>query len=80
MRRKITILVAAMALSLAAALPAAAAGHAAYGKQVNDSCLGASYGQLVSAAIKGDHIERPTGAKNFVESGLLAAHEGALCN
>jgi hypothetical protein len=35
----------------------------------------ASYGQLVSAAKQSGHVEGPvSGAKNFVESGLLAAH------
>jgi hypothetical protein len=51
--------------------------HAAgngYGKEIKDGC-GASYGQLVSTARALGHIEGSVGgAKNFVESGLAAAH------
>ncbi len=80
MKKKATMIAAVAALSLAAALPASAAGHAAYGKQINESCLGASYGQLVSAAIQSGHAEKASGAKVFVEGGILAAHEAVLCN
>ena len=80
MRKKVAVLAAAIAMALATAAPAYAAGHAAYGKQINDSCLGATYGQLVSAAIRSGHVDGASGAKAFVESGLLAAHEAALCN
>lgn len=78
MRKKVTILTAAIAMALATALPASAAGNG-YGKTINESCLGASYGQLVSTAIQSGHADKASGAKTFVEAGLLAAHEGALC-
>jgi hypothetical protein len=60
-------------LVVAMAVPAFAAGKG-YGKQINDSCLGASYGQLVSAAQQSGHIDSANGAKYFVESGALTAH------
>ncbi len=75
MRRKIAMTLAAGALAAAAALAAPTAASAAgYGKHINDGC-GASYGQLVSMARDAGHISGPVGgAKNFVESGLAAAH------
>jgi len=75
MRKKIAAALAGGALVVGAALAAPAAASAAgYGKQINDGC-GASYGQLVSTARDLGHISGSVGgAKNFVESGLAAAH------
>lgn len=66
----------ATALILGSSMGAASA--AGYGKQINDGC-GASYGQLVSAARASGHVTGSVGgAKNFVESGLAAAHGCAV--
>ena len=63
----------ATALILGSSVGAASAAGG-YGKQINDGC-GMSYGQLVSAARASDHITGSVGgAKNFVESGIAAAH------
>lgn len=74
MRRKLTILVAALAMALATALPAAAAGHAAYGKVIQDAC-GASMGQLIGPAKKAGtatHDNYAGGARAL--AGVAAAH------
>lgn len=64
-------------LILALAAPALAIHHGngnAYGMGIKAHCE-ASYGQLVSAAKASGHVEGPvSGAANFVNSGLLAAH------
>jgi hypothetical protein len=75
MRKKILTAVCATALAAAAALAVPTSASAAgYGKDIKDGC-GASYGQLVSTARAIGHIEGSVGgAKNFVESGLAAAH------
>lgn len=75
MRKKIVAALAGGALAVGAALAAPAAASAAgYGKQINDGC-GYSYGQLVSMARDAGHVTGSVGgAKNFVESGLAAAH------
>ena len=75
MRKKIIMTVCAAALATAAALSAPAMASAeGYGKEIKDGC-GASYGQLVSAARASGHVEGSvSGAMNFVESGLAAAH------
>jgi hypothetical protein len=77
MRRVIVALASATVLALGVAAPAAAVHHGngnSYGNGINVHC-DASYGQLVKAAKQSGHVEGPvSGAKNFVESGLLAAH------
>ncbi|MGN6219809.1 MAG: hypothetical protein ACTHNQ_09905 [Microbacterium sp.] len=75
MRKKILTAVCATALAAGAVLAVPTAASASgYGKDINDGC-GASYGQLVSTARAIGHIEGSvSGAKNFVESGLAAAH------
>ena len=63
----------AVAFAISAVSAPAMAGNG-YGKQIQDEC-GLSYGQLVSAGKKSGHVTGPVGgAKNFVDSGLLAAH------
>lgn len=70
---------AATALAIGAlAAPAAAGqpghGEMAFGAGIKYHCE-MSYGQLVSTARASGHIDGPvSGAKNFVTSGLLAAH------
>lgn len=75
MRKKILMTVCATALATAAALAAPAAASATgYGKDIKDGC-GATYGQLVSTARAIGHVEGGvSGAMNFVDSGLAAAH------
>lgn len=56
------------------AVPGAAMAGPGYGKRINDGCP-ASYGQLVSTARSIGHVTGSVGgAKNWVESGLAAAH------
>jgi hypothetical protein len=79
MNQKLLTLVigAGLAIGLAAG-PASADG---VGKTINSSCLGATYGQLVSSARQAGHISGGvSGARSFVDDGLLAAHESALCS
>jgi hypothetical protein len=77
MRKRIMMTVTAVAIAATAvlAVPAAAsASTAGFGKQINDGC-GASYGQLVSTARASGHITGSVGgARNWIESGLSAAH------
>lgn len=77
MRRTMVVLAMAALLILALAAPAMAIHHGngnAYGMGIKAHCE-ASYGQLVSAAKASGHVEGPvSGAANFVNSGLLAAH------
>jgi len=77
MRRTIVVLAMTILLALAMSAPALAVHHGngnAYGNGINIHC-DASYGQLVKAAKASGHVDGPvSGAKNFVESGLLAAH------
>ena len=77
--KRIAIATAVIALSAAGLVGTAGAANAegnGYGKQIKDG-LG-SYGQLVSTARAAGHIEGSVGgAKNFVESGLYAAHGGS---
>jgi hypothetical protein len=77
--KKLLAFVATAGLALGvAALPASADG---YGRTINSSCLGATYGQLVSGARQAGHISGGvSGAQGFVDGGLLAAHEAALCS
>jgi hypothetical protein len=73
MRKRLIVLAATIAMALA--VPGTA--MAGYGKVINDGC-GASYGQLVSAARQshpgGAITGSVGGAKNWIESGLAAAH------
>jgi hypothetical protein len=70
MRKRLIVLAATIAMALA--VPGTA--MAGYGKAINDGC-GASYGQLVSQARAIGHVTGSVGgAKNFVDSGLAAAH------
>ena len=64
MRRKVTIVVAALAMALGTALPAVAAGHSnGYGKAIQ-TCLGDTYGQAKNAAWESGHATKPAlGAK-----------------
>lgn len=72
-RTKMTVAAVAIATAVTLALPAAASASG-YGKDIKDGC-GASYGQLVSTARASGHVAGPvSGAMNFVESGLAAAH------
>lgn len=77
MRRTIVVLAMTALLLIALAAPAFAVHHGngnAYGNGINIHCE-ASYGQLVKAAKASGHVEGPvSGAANFVNSGLLAAH------
>lgn len=77
MRRTIVVLAMTALYILALAAPAMAVHHGngnAYGMGIKAHCE-ASYGQLVSAAKASGHVEGPvSGAANFVNSGLLAAH------
>ena len=75
MKTRLKIAVAGAAMAGALALPATVSAGG-YGKTINDGC-DASYGQLVSTARQIGHVEgRVGGARNFVESGLAAAHCG----
>jgi hypothetical protein len=78
MKRTIVLVLVLALVLVVFAVPAFAGNGNAYGKTINDSCLDASYGQLISTAIKADHVDKASGAKAFVESGALAAHFG-LC-
>ena len=75
MRKRILMGMCAGALAVSAVFVAPTAATAdGWGQQINDGC-GASYGQLVSTARAIGHIEGGVGgARNFVESGLAAAH------
>ena len=77
MRRTFVVMVMAALLIIAMAAPAFAVHHGngnSYGKGIKVHCE-ASYGQLVKAAKASGHVEGPvSGAANFVNSGLLAAH------
>jgi uncharacterized protein YqgC (DUF456 family) len=78
MRRSVLVLAMALVFVLAMAASALAGppahGESKFGKGITSHC-GATYGQLVSAAIQSGHIEGPvSGARGFVESGLFAAH------
>ena len=75
------LLTLAVSVGVAIGLSAVPASAAGFGETINSSCLGASYGQLVSAARQAGHISGGvSGARGFVDSGLLAAHEAALCS
>ena len=75
MRKRIMMTVTAVAIATATALAVPAAASAdGFGKMINDGC-GASYGQLVSTARASGHITGSVGgARNWIESGLSAAH------
>jgi hypothetical protein len=59
------VFVIAMATSAIAGPPGH--GEKAFGKGINYHC-DASYGQLVSAAIQSDHIDKASGARAFATS------------
>lgn len=66
------VFVLAMATSALAGPPAH--GESKFGKGITSHC-GATYGQLVSAAIQSDHIDGPvSGARAFATGPLFAAH------
>lgn len=77
MKRTLVALAMSVMMVFAFAGPAAAVHHGngnAYGYGIKVHC-GASYGQLVKAAKASGHVEGSvSGAMNFVNSGLLAAH------
>jgi hypothetical protein len=75
MRKRIMMTVIAVSIATAASLAVPAAASAdGFGKQVNDGC-GTSYGQLISTARMAGHIDGAVGgARNWIESGLAAAH------
>ncbi len=76
MRKRITMAVTAVTIAAMAAFAAPTAASAAdgFGKQIKDGC-GASYGQLISTARAAGHIDGSVGgARNWIESGLSAAH------
>jgi hypothetical protein len=75
MRRKIVMTLTALTIAAMASVAVPTAANASgYGKQINDGC-GASYGQLVSGARAIGHVTGSvSGAMNFVDSGLAAAH------
>jgi hypothetical protein len=63
---------------LALAIPAVATAGNGYGATTNTGC-GATYGQLVSAGRQAGHVVGGVnGARNWVESGLAAAHGCAV--
>ena len=68
------------AAGIAVGLTALPASASEYGKTINSSCIGLNYGELVSTARQAGHISGGvSGAKSFVDSGLLAAHESLIC-
>jgi hypothetical protein len=72
-RMKVAVIAITIATIGALAMPAAASASG-YGKDIKDGC-GYSYGQLNSMARASGHVDGSvSGAKNFVESGLAAAH------
>ena len=72
-RMKMAVIAITVATMATLAMPAAASASG-YGKDIKDGC-GASYGQLVSTARASGHVDGSvSGAMNFVESGLAAAH------
>lgn len=76
MKNRITMFATVVTLATVGALavPAAASADTGFGKQIVDGC-GASYGQLVSTARAIGHIDGSVGgARNWIESGLSAAH------
>jgi hypothetical protein len=81
MNKKLLTLVAAAGLAIGlTAVPASAAGTGP-GSTIGSSCLDTNYGQLVSGARQAGHISGGvSGARTFVDGGLLAAHEAALCS